>query len=180
MTKFSSRLLVASLAAAGLAVIASAPAQAGSATANLNVSATVVTNCRITTNDLGFGNYDPIGANAASPLQKSGSVVVACTQKTAPTVGLDTGKNAAGAVRNMKGGTGADLLPYEIYQPVSNAATAACAYTTVWGNAGGALLSLTAAPSLAARTYNVCGQIAAAQDVPAGTYNDVVIATVNF
>jgi spore coat protein U-like protein len=42
------------------------------------------------------------------------------------------------------------------------------------------LLTTTAAPGKAARTYNVCGSIPGGADVGTGAYADTVVATVNF
>jgi spore coat protein U-like protein len=36
------------------------------------------------------------------------------------------------------------------------------------------------APSRAARTFTVFGRVAAGQDVAAASYNDTVVATINF
>ncbi|HEX7616565.1 MAG TPA: spore coat protein U domain-containing protein, partial [Thermoanaerobaculia bacterium] len=71
-------------------------------------------------------------------------------------------------------------MDYEIFQPSSTAAGAACAYTQRWGTTGAELFIPTAAPSKAARTYNVCGQVAAGLDLAAGSFTDQVVATVNF
>jgi spore coat protein U domain-containing protein, fimbrial subunit CupE1/2/3/6 len=73
------------------------PAWAGSATATLGVSATVVANCTIATAAIAFGNHNPVGAHASTPLDASGSVTITCTQGTTATVGFDTGTNAGGA-----------------------------------------------------------------------------------
>ena len=50
----------------------------------------------------------------------------------------------------------------------------------MWGNAGAGLYSPGAAPSKVARNFTVYGRVASNQDVAAGSYNDTVVATVNF
>jgi spore coat protein U-like protein len=50
----------------------------------------------------------------------------------------------------------------------------------VWGNSGTGLLSPVAAPSKAARNFTVYGRVTSNQDIPAGSYSDTVVATVNF
>jgi spore coat protein U-like protein len=144
---------------------------AGSNTANLNVSASVVANCTISTLPIAFGAYDPVVTNATTNDDAAGSVIVACTKGTAATIGLGLGSNASGTTRRMKDAT-TDYLSYELYQETGR--------ITVWGTTGTALLSIGAAPSKAARTFTVYGRIPSAQDVPAGSYSDTVQATVNF
>jgi spore coat protein U-like protein len=161
-------------AAAGMAIIFaafSAPVSAATATANLGVSATVTNNCTISTAALAFGSYDPVVANAATNLDGTGTVSVACTKGTTATVGLGLGLNASGSTRRMNDGSG-NFLTYEMYQDSG--------HVTVWGNAGAGLMSPAAAPSKAARNFTVYGQVASNQDVAAGSYSDTVVATVNF
>ena len=156
---------------AGVMVALTRPATASYGTANLSVTATVTTNCTISTTPVAFGSYDPVVANATADLDAAGSVVVACTKGATATVGLALGANGSGATRRMKD-TGANYLAYELYQDSSR--------STVWGNSGSALLSPGAAPSRVARTFPVYGRIGANQDIPAGSYSDTVVATVNF
>jgi spore coat protein U-like protein len=146
-------------------------------TGNINVSATVQAACTIATNNLAFGNYNPLSASA---LQVNTSLDVTCSVGSIPTVSLGAGNNVLTNQRRMANGT--ERLNYSINQPASNAASAACAYTTSWGDGtvAGSVLTLTAAPSLAARTYNVCGEIPAGQSAATGSYTDVVVATVSF
>jgi spore coat protein U-like protein len=144
---------------------------AGSATANLSVSATVAANCTITTAPVAFPGYDPIVANAAANDDGTGTVTITCTKGTLATIGLGLGGNASGSVRRMKDAT-TDYLTYELYQDAGRA--------TVWGTVGAGLLSPLAAPSKAARPFTVYGRIPPAQDVPSGAYSDTVQATVNF
>jgi spore coat protein U-like protein len=162
------------VAAFGGAAIAGAfgtAASAATATANLGVSATVTNNCTISTAALAFGSYDPVVAHASTNLDGTGTVIVACTKGATATIGLGLGSNASGSVRRMKD-SGTNYITYELYQDSGR--------STVWGTAGGALLSPGAAPSKVARNFTVYGRVASDQDVPAGTYNDTVVATVNF
>jgi len=144
---------------------------AATATANLSVSATVTNNCTISTVALAFGSYDPVVANASANLDGTGTVVVTCTKGSTATIGLGLGSNAAASVRRMTDGS-SNYLTYELYQDSGR--------STVWGNSGAGLLSPVAAPSKAARNFTVYGRVASNQDVPAGTFNDTVVATVNF
>jgi spore coat protein U-like protein len=134
------------------------------------VLTTVVKRCTITTTDVTFGNYDPVTANQATPLDGAGSVTVTCTQGTVATIGIDTGSNAQGATRRMAGGT--QFLNYELYRDAGR--------TSTWGPSGAAAMTLPAAPSLAPRTFQIFGRVPAAQDVSAGPYLDRAVATVSF
>ncbi len=171
----------AALGALALLVLVVSPALAGSATANVSVSANIVNVCTISTGAVAFGAYDPIVANASTPLEGSGTVTITCTRGASTTVGLGLGSNASGSVRKMKDG-GSNLMTYELYQPPNSTPASACSFSspTVWGNSGAGLFTPAAAPDKNARTYNVCGQIASGQDLPFGSYTDTVVATVNF
>lgn len=158
------------LMAAGLALGLAAPAAAQSASANLNVSATVTANCSITTTAVAFGSYDPVVTHASSALNGTGSVVVTCTKGAGTRIDLGLGGNASGSTRRMAGG--GDFLTYELYQDSSRA--------TVWGSGASNGMTIAAAPSKAARTFIVYGQVPAGQDVGAAAYTDTVLATINF
>ena len=154
----------------GLVLGMTAPAFAQTATANLGVSATVASNCTISTTPVAFGPYDPIVTNATNPLDGTGTVVVTCTKGAGTRIDLGLGSNATGSTRRMTGG--GDFLTYELYTTTAR--------TTVWGSGAGAGLTIPAAPSKAARTYTVYGQVAGGQDVTAASYADTVVATINF
>jgi spore coat protein U-like protein len=180
LRKVSNALAIASVLGAGLGL--STSAQSASTTANLSVTASVTANCTISTSAVAFGAYDPVVANAATALNGTGSVTIACTKGSAPNITLGLGQNASGSQRNMKLGSGADLLAYELYQPPNTAPGTACTFpgSTVWGTSGSNIFTPTAPASKAGRTYNVCGTVAAGQDVSVGAYSDTVVATVNF
>ena len=165
------KLLFALTTIGVLAVLSDGPVVAGNATANLSVSTTVSANCTISTAAVAFPAYDPIVTNASVNDDGTGSVTITCTKGTAATIGLGLGANVSGSQMRMKDAT-TDYLNYALYQDSGRG--------TVWGNSGGALLSQVAAPDKNPRTFTVYGRIPSAQDVPAGSYTDTVVATVNF
>jgi len=144
---------------------------ADSATAVIQISATVRKNCLITTTPVAYGGYDPASVNATAPLDATGAVVLTCTKGTTASIGLDGGANAQGPARRMTdGATG--YLAYELYRDNS--------HSTVWSNTGGGILTAPPAPSKDPRSFTVYGRVAGAQDVPVGNFTDSVVATVNF
>jgi len=168
-------------AAAGLLLLTCSVANALQATTTFTVTATVVSNCTISATNLSFGTYNPLSASANNA---TSTVTITCTKSAASTIGMDNGANFA-VTRNMKSGAG-DLIGYSIGQPPNNTVGTACTFpaATAWTTSGGGLFTPAAAPSKAARTYNVCGTIAAGIDVPGSVagvlYTDTVTASVNF
>ncbi|HVS33388.1 MAG TPA: spore coat U domain-containing protein [Thermoanaerobaculia bacterium] len=160
-----------------LAVLVATPMFAQTATSNLDVSATVVANCTIATTPVAFGAYDPIAANsgAAAHLDSTGTVDVACTKGTPGLrIDLGTGANAGGALsttRAMTAGAGL-FLDYDLYSDNG--------HTTLWGSGAGSGVTLTAPANKNVRSTTVYGRVPGAQDVSAGSYNDTVVATINF
>jgi spore coat protein U-like protein len=183
LSKRATTLALASVFSVGAAVVASNAANAGSTPANLAVSASVTANCTISTSAVGFGPYDPVVTNAATALNGTGSVSIACTKGSAPNITLDLGANAVATQRNMKiTGGGTDVLGYQLYQPPGTAPNTACTFpgSTVWGTSAGQTFTPTSPANKNSRTYNVCGTVSAGQDVAVGSYQDTVVATVNF
>ncbi|MES1176164.1 MAG: spore coat U domain-containing protein [Myxococcales bacterium] len=156
-------------------MLLSGQANAATATANLSVTATVSASCSISTTALGFGAYDPVATNAASPLDGTGTVIVTCTNGAAAAVTLGQGANAAAGstdtapVRRMKNAGGV-FLSYSLYQD--------SAHTTVWGNTAGTSVAQTGTGT--ASSVTVYGRVPAAQNVASGSYSDTVVATVTF
>lgn len=171
-------------ARAGLVFLVSAglwaSAQAAPGTSSLTATASVGSNCSVTTTPVAFNTYDPIGANLASPLYAgNGAVTVTCVKGTAPVIALGLGAHAAGAVRRMSNGS--DFLEYELYQPTGTPPSTTCSFpaSAVWGS-GASALSTTSAPSKDARVYAICGTVPPGQNPSIGTYTDTVVATVTF
>ena len=161
------------IAAALLA--SSSAALAATTSGNVAVTATVGANCILTTVPITFGVYDPLSATAKTG---TGQVQLVCTVGATPAIAIDNGLNVSGTQRRMVSG-GTNFLNYDVFQPTSNAAAAACAYVTPFPTAVPGF-ALTAAPTTASRSYNVCGQIPASQSAPNGSYTDTVTATITF
>lgn len=146
------------------------PASANTSSANLQVSVTVDAACSISTTPVAFSSYAPLGGNASTPDDSTGTVTVRCSTGTVANIGLDCGITCAVGVRHMK--SGSDLLSYDLYQNTSR--------TTEWGNGIGSWLTTPAASDSNPQVYTVYGRIPAAQSAPPGSYADTVVATVNF
>ncbi|HJT21537.1 MAG TPA: spore coat U domain-containing protein [Nitrospira sp.] len=151
------------------------PVFAGSAASNFTVTATVVATCSISTVNMNFGNYDPITANASTPLDVTGTVTITCTKGASTWIDLSPGANAANAVGTTRAmaTAGPDYLSYELYKDTTR--------TTVWGvgNPGNGFVP-PAAPNKNPRSFTVYGRIPAGQGSTVGSYTDTVTATVNF
>jgi spore coat protein U-like protein len=150
----------------------SGAAFAGTATANVGVSANIANNCTVGNVSAIAFTYDPIVANHSSPATATGTIDVTCTSGASWLLDLDNGQNHSSATlsqnRAMKSGT--NFLSYDIYSDSG--------HSTVWLSGAGSDVPGTG--NGAAQTQTMYGQVPAAQNVPAGTYNDTVVATVNF
>ncbi len=176
MKKLGLAVCIASL---GLAACTN-EAFAGTATANLSVTATVDASCTINTSPVSFGSYNP---TAATPTFVSGAVTVACVKGTTPVIGLGGGANpgANPGERAMLNASTNELLSYFLYKPALAAPNnCTTTETDVWGNSGTERLEPGTTTSVAASTYSICGKIPQQQDVSTGSYQDTVIATVEF
>ncbi len=156
-------------------------ANAGTATSNLNVTATIDASCTIdSVSAVNFGNsYHPA---STQPTYSAGSITVACVKGTHPTITLDAGQNPDGTtgLRAMKNATTSELLTYHLLKPAGVGHTCNNSETDAWGASGQSVFDPGVATGIAATTFSVCGKIDAQQDVSTGAYNDTVIATVVF
>jgi spore coat protein U-like protein len=163
----------------GLASLLSSAALAGSltATADLDVTASITSNCTISTAALAFGAYDPISGVA---VPGTGTVTTACTTDVgSPYLTLGEGANPDPAsapdapLRRLSDGAGTPhYLAYNIYLLANHA--------TVWGNTDTTGQSGHTADGVS-HDLSTFGLIAANQHTaPAGDYTDTVIATVTF
>lgn len=147
-------------------------ASAGTSTSNLAVSATVSSTCSISAGSLAFGAYDPV---AGTQVDGTATVSVNCTKGAAAKITLGQGSHAAVGstdivpVRRMSDGT--NHLSYALFSDASR--------TTLWANTAATGVNYNAASS-ATQQITVYGRISSAQDIPAGSYADTVVATITF
>jgi spore coat protein U-like protein len=132
--------------------------------ANLAVQANVPASCIIDPATLAFGTYDPL---AGTPLDAQAPIRIACTRTTPWTVGLGTGNNPLGAMRQMA--SAANRLQYQLYSDPARTAIWD-AISTVGGTAA----------SIAPVDLLVYGRVPSGQPAVAGPYQDVVQSTINF
>ncbi|MFN7413133.1 MAG: spore coat U domain-containing protein [Dolichospermum sp.] len=169
------RLALASalFVAVGSAAPSMAVADTATATSNIGISASVPNNCTISTSPMTFAAYDPIGNNASSDLNITGTVTTTCTSGASATIMLSQGNNAGNGstdtlpIRQLA--AGANKLSYNLYQNTQN---------TVWANTNetGVSPKATGIPTV----MNVFGRILRGQNVPAGNYTDSVQATIAY
>ena len=114
------RFMSAAVAAATLAAAAAVHAQtASTATGNLRVQATVLSECAVQDSTLDFGQVS--STPPAQPPQTD--IRITCTAGVPFTVGIGDGENASSGQRRMlrQGGSGSqagDYLAYELYQEI--------------------------------------------------------------
>lgn len=142
--------------------------QAATAGSQLNVSASVATDCTVSAAPISFGAYTGVQVDA------SGELTVTCTTGTVYRAALDAGQNYAAGYyeRRMSNGAGA-YLNYLVYGPLGG----------YWGDAGygdthpGGVYTGTGDGNPQILTVN--GSINQGQSgSPAGAYGDVVNVTV--
>ena len=149
---------------------------AGSDTANLTVTANVNATCKLSNSvAVAFGTYDPVLANASTPLDANGSFDIKCTKGSSGTLKLNTGlygANASGTTRALKAASSANYLNYDLYT--------ASGRTTVWNDTTNTVL-YGPASNASAFTETVYGRIPAAQvNAVADSYADTVTVTVTY
>lgn len=146
------------------------PATAGSANANLGVSATVNANCSVTTNPVAFGAVDTL---SASPVLGTGSVEVTCTKNTGWTAaaGIGAGSGATFATRRMT--FSGNTLDYMLYRD--------SARTEIWGDGTSSTFTVAGTGSGAVQSFTVYGRVPGSQtSAPAGAYADTVAITITY
>ena len=130
------------------------------------INGSVTPTCSVSAGTLSFGTYAPGTATTGT-----GTVSVNCSNGAPYQVSLGSGQNANGVTRRMAS-SGGGFLTYFLYSNPGR--------TTSWGDGGslGGLVSGTGSGT--AQNLFVYGRIPAGQGVPAGTYSDSVVVTVEY
>ena len=164
---------ISRIAVRGLAValgLAASPAMAvQTATAQFNVTATVLDNCAVAASDLAFGNYS---ASTATPVTATTSISVTCTANLAYAVALDGGTTTGQVTDRAMTDGSSHQLTYGLYTSGS--------YSTLWGDGTGSSATVPGTGTGSAQSLTVYGRIPAAQYVAAGSYADRVTVTVSY
>ena len=131
--------------------------------------------CNVNVTGVNFGNYDVF---AATPRDATGTISVDCNIPTqnpnaplAVTVAISPGNSGTFAQRQMQGpGT---ILYYNLYSTPS--------FSSVWGDgSGGTYFPTTFITRDTPWTANIYGRIPAGQNVQPGSYNDLLVVTVEW
>jgi spore coat protein U-like protein len=152
---------------AALAAMPGTPdAQTYSATGLLPVTIEIAASCVVSSSDLDFGRYL---ASAASVGQTF--IQLQCTSGVTVEVGLDAGQAPGATPSNRRLVSGADSLRYGLFQDPARRIN--------WGitpSVDTVEVQTTGAP----QTVPIYGQIPAGQQVPPGTYGDVITIYLNY
>lgn len=125
-------------------------------------------NCSISVpSSVAFGTYDVYGTF----VDTTGTIRIGCILATNVTVDLSRGNAPSFAPRTMLNGV--QQLNYNLYLDAAR--------TTIWGdNTGGSSHFSVGIIFIRNVDIPIYGRIPAGLDVVAGTYNDAIIATINF
>jgi spore coat protein U-like protein len=158
---------------AGVMLALAGSAQAATKTSNINVTASVASNCNITTTNMAFGAY-----TGAADLFGTATVGVRCTKGTTYTLTLNPGATlgATFAQRLLSDG-GANTLQYNLYTDA--------AYTNIWGDGSPSTTvysstgtGLSATGQVNRTVYGKLPDNATNQDAQVGSYSDTIVASV--
>jgi len=125
--------------------------------------------CTLSTTPVSFGTYDVFDA---ADLPSTGTIHYQCGLLFFRTVSVYLSNGSASSNNPRQMANGAERLAYNLYLDAG--------YTQIWGDPNPNAYSrffLFSAPDV---TLTVYGLIPALQDVAAGSYSDVVVATINF
>ena len=152
------------------ATVLSGSADAGTATATFQVTATINPACTIQATPLNFGTY------AEAQVEGQSTITVTCTNTTGWEVGLNEGSSAGATVGNRRmTGPGPSSLNYELFTDASR--------TIIWGDhpALPGQNTVSGVGTGSAQAVTVFGRIPASQRTPRpGAFLDTITATITF
>lgn len=132
-------------------------------------SATVPARCNTyVTTDLDFGS---IAGTIDTAIDRTSTISLSCTNRTAWNIGLGDGINASGSTRRMRHATSANYIAYELYRDAGR--------SNRWGTGIG-VDTLSGTGNGLAQTVTVHGRAPAPQQPIAGAYNDTVTVSITY
>ena len=120
--------------------------------------------CTVNPQGVAFGTYDSVSGAAVDGV---GYINLACDSPTSLEVRLSAGASGSYAARAMSA-SGAEMH-YNLYSDVGR--------TAVWGDGVGGTATVSTTVSVE-QDVTVYGRIAPGQNLPAGTYSDMIVVTV--
>ena len=163
MNMFKSTLLATALIAAGTAPVLAAD------TTNFNVKIIIVKACNVDATAATDVDFCMVASTAVNT-DSDGELHVSCTPLTPYNISLNNGQNGASiSTRQMKD-AGTNLIPYQLYRAAARGAG------DVWGATVGTDTYSGTGNGLV-QNVPVYGRVPNA-NFPAGSYNDVVMATI--
>ena len=127
--------------------------------------------CTVSVTPIIFGNYDTLNL---APLDTTGTITVACDTVPPADVTISISTSSSSGIfnpRQMKHTSRPDLLNYNVYTKQNG--------TTVWGDGTGGT-STVMIKGTKNRKLTAYGSIPPRQNVPAGTYSDILTVTIIF
>ncbi|HEV2651492.1 MAG TPA: spore coat U domain-containing protein [Rhizomicrobium sp.] len=144
---------------------------AGTATATLNIQATIMASCSVTGNTLDFGQASGVRlfAGVSATQRPQTTINVLCTKGVNYQVGIGDGSNVSGGQRRLV--NNGNYMSYELYKSLTGSDRFGDADTSqrVSGTSTGSSVGVP-----------VFGQIMSGTTVPAGQYLDTATITVYF
>jgi spore coat protein U-like protein len=135
-------------------------------TVSFLVTANVPPDCTFSAADLVFGTY------SGAQLDAQSQISLTCTSGTAWNVGLNQGTFAGATVTTRKmTGPGSSSMSYSLFRNSARSQN--------WGNTVGTD-TVSGTGSGSSQSVTVFGRVPGAQNLPAGSYQDTIIATITF
>lgn len=135
-------------------------------TVSFPVTANVPPDCTFSAADLVFGTY------SSAQLDAQSQISLTCTSGTAWNLGLNQGSFAGATVTTRKmSGPGVSSMSYSLYRNSTR--------TLNWGNTVGTD-TVAGTGTGSSQSVTVYGRVPGGQSLPAGSYQDTIIATITF
>lgn len=164
------RTAIAATSIAAFGIVGAQVANAATQTDTFNVTATIISSCSITANDLAFGNYDPL---SGTHLDQTTTISVTCSNGASYDIQLSAGLSGNVAARTMDDdATSTSTLNYSLFRDSSR--------TLNWGVTNGTD-TFQGTGTGSAQTVTVYGRIPSGQTTPVvGAYTDTITATIEY